>query len=236
LQFWGLRASADVTNLDGLTNKVTRQITLKMDASSVATATAAKQSGTRFGGILSVTVTGQGMDYIRPPLPVIADATGSGAVLGGTGLQVLATSQLVQGNSSYTANVTAVAQDGGLAPGGVPATFSVTVVAGTITAVTCTNTPTNGPYNFPPTIVISDPGNPSGGAVWLTRMGLFPKIAVLTPGGGYTSPTISFTPFFKTMCPDTAAAAQANAVRGWMKNVLGFAAATPVGETSPVVS
>src|SRR5271154_4007935 len=67
LGFWGLRESSDITNTltDGIT--ISRVITILMGPSSTATATVQLDSGSVPTGI---TVTGQGEDYVRPPIPV----------------------------------------------------------------------------------------------------------------------------------------------------------------------
>lgn len=234
LQTWGLRSSLDITTAAMQT--VQRQITLQMNASVVATATATVRAGAPQGAIIGITITGQGMDYIRPPLLTITGNTGSGARFA-TNLQVLATASQVIGGVNYTAAATAVAQ-GGLVPGGVPATFSVTVVAGVITAVTCTNTATNGPYEHAPTIVITDPNNPTGNAQWIARMGVHPTVQIISGGDNYTAPaTVAFVPFFKTLCPDTMSlAAQGAAVLGWMVGPLQQANLIPYFELAPVVT
>ena len=235
LNFWGLRASFDA--VISAPPRFTRNITLQMDASVVATATVARGGGASSSPLTAITITGQGMDYILPPFPVVSDPTGQGAIVSDLGLQVLATAQDVLGGNSYNAaTVTAVPQ-GGLMPGGIAATFSVTVVMGTITAVTCTNTGTNGPYAYPPVIVISDPSNPGGTAKWHVRMGVFPAATVLAGGTvGYTNPTVVLAPAFKQMCPDSSPTAQANAVKGWMTAILRKALVSPISEAVPVVS
>jgi hypothetical protein len=232
LQFWGLRVTSDTIGSSG--SVVERDITLAMGPSSTATATIQLQGGTALPLISGITVTGQGLDYVLPPALVITDATGAGAQFGPIGLQVLNTAQTLSGGTSYVAPIaTAV---GGLFPGGVAATFSVTVVGGAITAVTCTNTTTNGPYAYPPTIVITDPSG-SGTAIWYARAGIFPTIALLSQGtDGYTAPTASFTPYFKTLAPDSSASAQAAAVKGFMVGVIPAASFIPVVELAPVVS
>jgi hypothetical protein len=234
LQFWGLRASSDATaNPSG--GDVVRTITLKMDASAIATGTVTVGAGSTEGPIIGVTITGQGLDYIQPPLLTLTDTTGSGAVLT-AGLQVLNTAQTTIGGTGYTATATAVAKNG-LLPGGTPATFALTIVGGTITAVTCTNTATNGPYAYQPTIVISDPANPGGTAAWTTRMGIHPTVSIVVPGNNYTAPTLNFVPYFKTLCPDTMTAVQqGQCVLGWMSGILSQALLMPFYELVPVVT
>jgi hypothetical protein len=232
LQFWGLRASADTTTVlgDGIT--VHRAITLQMGPSVDATAAVSISGGQKTGYILGIAIESQGEDYILPPIPVLSDATGSGAILGTPTLQVLATAQQIVGGSGYVAPV-ATARNG-LAPGGIPATFSVTVVGGAITAVTCTNTTTNGPYAAPPDIVITDPSG-AGEAVWIARMGVS-SVPIVEPGTNYTAPTLTFLPYFKKVCPDTNPATQAAAVKGWMTRWLSQRMTMPVNELLPVVS
>lgn len=235
LNFWGLRATADVcaVQLDNITVK--RTITLSMVPSSTATGTITQDSGQVITG---VTITGQGLDYIQPPLPVIADATGIGAIVQLAGLQVISAAQIFGGTGYTNPVATAV---GYLAPGGTPALFSVTVMAGVITALTCTNAATNGPYAQPPNIVITDPAGT--GAAYRARCGVHPKVTVLATGGQaagskfYTNPTISFTPYFKTLCPDSAGAAvQGSAVKGFMVGKCTAGTMFPCFELAPVVS
>jgi hypothetical protein len=244
LQFWGLRSSFDGVTLSGIIpNQIAkRAITLQMDASVIATSTAAKAGGGVQGPIVGITITGQGNTYIRPPVPVIADATGVGFV-GQCGLQVLTVSlpNIVNGGGPWTAAAAATAVGGGLAPGGVPALFSVTVVMGAITAITCTNPTTNGPYNYPPQIVITDSGNPAAAADQGPNtygvMGVHPTVKIINAGNNFTNPTVSFTPFFKTLCPDAAGTVtQGSAVRGWMLGVLNRAMNCQLGELTPVVT
>jgi hypothetical protein len=231
LTFWGLRASADATAvlIDNVT--VSRQITLQMAPSVTATGTVTTSGP---GEVSAITITAQGQDYVRPPVPVIADTTGAGAAIAPLGLQVLATVQVYIGSNGYT-NPTAKAV-GYLAPGGTAALFSVTVVAGSITAVTCTNTAANGPYAQPPTIVITDPTGT--GASWRARCGVHPTVTVVNGLGTnhYTAPTISFTPYFKVLCPDTNVAAQGTAIKGFMAGRCMQAAFWPTFELPTVVS
>lgn len=232
LALWGLRATADnmAILVDNMT--VSRTITLSMLPSSTATGTVVQDSG---GVITGVTITGQGQDYVQPPTPSIVDTTGKGAIVSLAGLQVLATAQVYVGGSGYTNPVaTAV---GFLAPGGTPALFSVTVAGGTITAVTCTNTGANGPYAQPPLIVITDPTG--SGAFWRARCGVHPTVKVLNGVGSnfYSAPTIAFTPYFKTLCPDAGGAAmQGASVKGFMVGRCTASTMFPCYETAPVVS
>lgn len=229
LTLLGLRASFDGISLPG-GGVVQRQITLQMGPSSGATATVQTDGS---GVISGITVTGQGLDYIQPPVAVIADSgKGAGAIVGPCSLQVLQTTGVYNG-TGYVAPV--VTAKGGLAPGGVPATFTATVVGTAITGITCTNPTTNGPYASPPTLVITD--SAGSGANYTAQMGLFPIVPVIYGGSTfYSGPTISFTPYFKVLNPDAFPTAQANAVKGFMKGVLEQKMYMPVYEGTPVIS
>jgi hypothetical protein len=234
LAFWGLRASTDAVAAAGAATR--RTITLLMDAGTVATGTVQITASGMQGQVKGITVSVQGIDYIRPPTPVISDATGKGA-RASAGLQLLSTSQVVVGDANYLVATTTAVAVGGLAAGGVPASLTPVLAGGTVTGVTVNNPTTNGPYDYPPTIVIVDSANPTDRtAVWKARMGVHPTVHIITPGDNYTAPTVVFAPFFKQMCPDSAPVAQANAVRGWMQGILSQALSMPFGELVPVVS
>jgi hypothetical protein len=199
--FWGLLLTADsTTNPSGTT--VERVLTFKMVPTvGDATATATLVGGSSGSSVKNIAVTGAGGLYARPP---VLTFTGGGNPLKGAvafaQMQVGGTIA-VKGGTGYSGATVAAFVGGELATGGTPAVAgAVTVVGNAVTAVAVA-TP-GGPYNVPPTVVITDSGGGSGAEV---IAGLSVASVNLVYGGvGYTSaPTVVFTPLFKQMVPDT---------------------------------
>lgn len=213
--FWGLLLVSDATtNPSG--NALQRTWVFKMVPTiGDATITAQLQGGSAAAPVAKLTVTGAGGLYARPP---ILTFTGGGTPLA----QAIAYAQMqvggalvLQGGAAYTGATIATFVGGDLAPGGTPAVAgAVTVVGNAVTGVAVA-TP-GGPYNVPPTCVISDTGGGAGAEVVL---GLSVSGATLAYGGkGYTSaPTVVVTPLCKAMAPDSSN--QASLIIGFMVGI-----------------
>ena len=198
LNLFGLRVLSDA--ITGAGNAI-RTITLGFTPSSTATAAAFigsgvyGQNGTQYGPITSLILDTNGLDYVRPPLVTIVDATGKGASATST-LGVYAVAVNAAGMLYSAPTVTAVG--GELAPGGVPATFSVTLgLGGTISSVSVTNN--GGPYSSPPKLVITDAAG--SGGILTARMGVS-TVKLIKAGQSYSAPSVVFTPYFKALFPD----------------------------------
>lgn len=216
LQTWGLRVTSDTAA--HLANLVTRTIVLAMGPSAAAVVTPVLDASVTPSDIPSYTFT-NGLDYIRPPVLSVADTApgiGSGAACYAT-LGVFGVSNLV-GGGGYTAATQCLAVGGQLAPGGTPATFTVTLGGGgTIAVVTIVQN--GGPYNVPPTLSFVDVPGGGAGASATAQLGVS-GVVPTAKGKSYTTPVVTVTPYFKSLNPDPFAAAQAAAVRGWMQDVI----------------
>ena len=188
-----------------------------------ATATATLVAGSASGApVKSITVSGAGGLYARPPVVTLSGGGGSGAAAHAN-MQVGGT-VVAAGGSGYSGATVASFQGGQLAPGGTPAVAgAVTVVGNAVTAVAVT-TP-GGPYDQPPVCVISDSGGGTG-AVVMAGLSVA-SITLDSAGKGFTAaPTVVITPLFKQMFPDPTpnSNVQAATMLGWfvqaMQNLL----------------
>ncbi len=228
----GLRVLSDSTSAASLV--VTRTIVLAMNPSSAATATAQLFSGDGSGSpIDTVTLGAAGADYVALPIVTVPNVPTNNirraqmhAALSVQSLTV------VSPGSGYPGTATIVFSEGGLAPGGVQATATVTIGGlGVVTGVTLTSA--GGPYTFPPTATVVGVGG--SGAVLLAHLGLS-GIILDDPGGGYVppAPAVTITPLFKALFPD--GTDQVSPTAMWMTEILQSALRTPVVATVPVVA
>src|ERR1019366_7456296 len=91
-----------------------------------------------------------------------------------------------------------------------------------------------GPYQVPPTVVITDSGG--SGAVISTSL-LVASLVLGDPGFGYeAAPTVTFVAFFSSCCPDTEPTSQIAMVINWMTAVFQAALRTPIKSVLPVIA
>lgn len=225
-RIWGLLPITDTPafGFPNLTRTVVAQMTPTIGD---ATGTAVLGVGGNSGNVASVTMTAEGGLYACPP---VVTFTGGGPVQPAQGFANCKVRGCIAllGGSGYTA-ATVVTFRGPLAPGGVPATGTVTVIAGAVTGIVMTNT--GGPYLQQPDAIISDTGGGKGAEV---VAGLSVSSVGVTFGGvGYqTVPTVVFTPLFKQMVPDSAGnAAQQATLKGWMDGFIANAMNLPFVST-----
>lgn len=232
-QFWGLLPISDVFADNAGAGVLQRTIQLQMtptiaDAVGTANLVTGGTQGALVLGLGGVTITNQGGLYARPPIVTFTGGNPSSIVNPATGVvaqpaaaQAFAQCQVrgcivLLGGSGYS-GATAVTFSGPLAPGGVQATGTATIVAGAITGIVMTST--GGPYLQAPTVTITDSGGGTGAEV---VAGLSVSGVVVTYGGlGYqAAPTVVFMPLFKQQVPDAAGNAnQAATMRNWMTNI-----------------
>ena len=221
----GLRLTSDVTQQVGSTAVVTRTLIFSMNPASAATITAAvnttKGGQNRTGEISTLTVTGNGLDYIRPPVLSFTDSASklaSGAAANakmgvyGVNCSLYASS----GGANYTAPVV-TASGGELAPGGTQATFGTPVLAGGVISSVPVVT-TGGPYNAPPTLTVTD--STGSGASLLAQLGIT-GTNLVQKGTQYETPSVVITPFYLVMFPQ--GSPQQSPIQGFMKNTLELA-------------
>lgn len=142
---------------------------------------------------------------------------------------------VIAGGSGYVTPV-ATFVGGQLAEDGVQAVAgAVTVAGGAITAVAIA-TP-GGPYQVPPTIVITDAGGHTGDDAILSPSLKVTGLGMIRPGIGYTAvPVPAFIPFFKSCCPDTQPASQIAMLQSWMTQTFQQALGMPVRASTPVIT
>lgn len=209
-QLYGLLPITDVIGGAGTT--VTRTIQTQMTATIADAAGTAVMAGNPAGTVASVTMTNQGGLYAMPPVVTFTGGTPTAPAQGVARCQVRGCNVLL-GGSGYS-GATIVTFVGGLEPGGVPATGTVTVVGNAVTGIVMVTT--GGPYRQAPLAVISDTGGGTGAEV---VAGLSVSSVLVTYGGlAYqAAPTVVFTPLFKQMLPDSAGNAnQARSLSQWM--------------------
>jgi hypothetical protein len=231
-QMYGLRLTAD--SIGAVGQVITRTLTFSASPSVVATASLSLVPGNGSGSPLdSVGSITPGAGYAGPP--IIATSSGTAP---NKPAQLVATMELtdvliIKGGAGYTGATRVDFVGGQLAPGGVQATASVTVEGGAVTAITPV-TP-GGPYNVPPTVVISDVGG-GAGAVGSAGLGVS-GIDIVYVGMGYVPaapPGLAFTPIFDSRF--LSGSDRASSLRNFMKSVFEEFLDTPVFGLEPVVS
>lgn len=212
-QIYGLLPITDVIATSG--TAVSRTVQTQM------TPTITDAAGTPVvgggGSVTSVTMTNQGGLYGMPPVVTFTGGNPTKPAQGIAQCQVRGCIALL-GGSGYT-GAAACKFVGGLAPGGVPATGTVTVALGAVTGIVMVTT--GGPYLQAPQVVITDA--PGGGTGAEVVAGLSVASVLVTYGGlAYqTAPAAVFTPLFKQMVPDSAGNPnQAATLSGWMDGTL----------------
>lgn len=217
LRIWGLLAISDT--IGNISTAMARTIVTQMTPTIADAAGTAVLGGTANATVQSVTMTNQGGLYGAPP---IVTFTGGNPTLRPDGVPLAAQGfancqvrgcNVLLGGSGYS-GATIVTFVGPLAPGGVAATGTVTVVGNAVTGITMVTT--GGPYLQAPAAVISDTGGGTGAEV---VAGLsVSSVTVTYPGVGYqAAPTVVFTPYFKAMVPDSAGDPnQIATLQGWM--------------------
>lgn len=191
----GLIVSSDVTS------GVTRTVTLGLVPVSDATATTSLepgQDGTTGSVVASILLTGVGYGYAAPP---IVQITGGGTPLVTAAAQAFLDVNSITVNAGGNAYVSpTVALVGGLAPNGVAAVVTATVVGGVITSFTVHN-PGSG-YQGVPAVVITDVSGGGTGASGTAVLEVG-SLLLTRQGAGYTSaPTVTIVPSFKVWFPD----------------------------------
>lgn len=226
----GLLYSADSIMTVG--QVVTRTITLRARPSASMTGTATRFPGDTSGSPLASLVLGAaGADYAAPPIVGLLDGTpnqpGLAVARMGVGKGIV-----IKGGSGYvTPLITFVG--GELAPGGTVATATITQIAGVLQIPTITAP--GGPYQVPPTAVVTDTGGGTGGVISAALKGT--SLVLEAAGFGYvTAPVPTFTPFFASCCGDAFPASQIAMVRNWMTEVFHATLRTPIIATEPVIA
>lgn len=211
-RIWGLLPVTDTIN--AVSTTITRGVATQMtptiaDAAGTANLTGAGTSG---GAVGSVTMTNQGGLYAAPPVVTFTGGTPTAPAQGIALCQVRGCIALL-GGSGYS-GATVCQFVGPLAPGGVQATGTVTVVGNAVTGIVMTNT--GGPYLQAPSVVITDSGGGTGAEVVAGLSVL--SVQINYGGTGYqTAPNVIFTPLFKQMVPDSAGNSNQGAtLEGWM--------------------
>ena len=227
LTMLGLRVLTDAMTTGALIT--TRTITLGMNPSSTATATVSFIAGDGSGSpIRALALTGGGLDYVVPP---IVTFTGDGAGAKAVCSLDVGVVAIDAPGVGYIGIPTVTFVGGQLAQGGKQATGVATVDGfGHVSGVTIV-TP-GGPYFAVPTIVFSHPGGATG-AIARARMRVG-TLTLVSPGIGYQTVVVVFTPYFKVACPDSSP--QGSVVSGWMTAIFQDELAQPISTAVPVVS
>jgi hypothetical protein len=237
----GLLYDNDVTSTAGQT--VTRTITLRARPSTDATATATLFSGDVSGSPIDALALGaSGHDYAAPPV-IGFDGTAENISAVAIALMGVDEVLVINGGSGYVApTVTFVGgelppspifAEGVLTPQSAQATGTVTIAGGVITAIVMTTR--GGPYQVPPLAVITDTG---GSGAILSPTLRVTGLSLLNPGAGYGdgAPTLSLTPFFASINPDSEPTSQIATVRSWMKGTFEAAMRMPIIAATPVIT
>jgi hypothetical protein len=177
--------------------------------------------------ITGLTITGRGLNFAEPPIfsftPAGGDAPSRKAQA--TAKLRVNSANVITGGSGYGASATAVAV-GGLGAGGVAATFTVTVVAGVVTAVNMA-TPGSGYVGLP--LIVITGASPGTGAVAIAAMEI-DTVTIIDGGAGYFSvPLVVTTGGFAYRFPDSTRFNFRNLLTVFFQNALGspvFAEAT----------
>lgn len=225
-RIWGLLPISDAP-VFAFPNLV-RTIVCQMTPTVADAAGTVVMAGGNPGAVASVTMTNPGGLYGMPPVLTFAGGNPTNPAQGLASCAVGGCVVLL-GGTGYT-GATIVTFTGPLAPGGVPATGTVTVAFGAVTGIVITNT--GGPYLQPPVAVISDTGGGVGAEV---VAGLSVAAVVITyKGAGYqAAPAAVFTPLFKQMVPDSAGNANQQAtLKGWMDGFIANAMKLPFISTT----
>ena len=228
----GLRLTDDGITLLG--NDILRTIAFTMVPRAAATMRVNLVPGDGSGSPLySIGSRSFGQGYAAPPL--ISRTGGAApnkeAIL--TAQMSLSNIDIIKTGSGYT-NATVVSVVGGqLAPGGKQATVTVILAGGFVTGFTIPDP--GGPYNVPPTVILTDSGGGSGALV-STGLGVS-GVTIVDPGMGFrpeNPPTYGFTPLFYQLFP--IGTDQAASMRNWMRGVFQEALDTPVYGLEPVIT
>ena len=225
LSMLGLGVTSDVTATSD--TAATRTITLFAAPATTAVLTPVLVPGDGDGApIQKVTVGTPGGSYVVPPVLTAVQGAGGPTVVRAAKLlpQLGVGSVLVSdGGSGYSFNTTLTASGGGLAYGGTQATFTVSILDGGINSISVV-TP-GGPYTDLNQLVLTL-GNTGGGTgAVLTPSFEIASVKVQDGGRGYyPGATITVTPYFQTVCPDSAgSAAQESTIAGFMVGALELA-------------
>ena len=233
--FWGLLLASDVTTQTP--PAIRRRLIFKMTPVQIGDATAVAALTGNGNDLQSVTVTGNGGLYARPPIvtfTVAADKQPNAKANAEARMSVDTAALVLNGGTGYSGATTVRFVGGELMPGGVMPIAIPTIVFGVITAVTIMNAPggtppVNGSWISPPSVIVTDSGGGVGAEI---IVGLsVESVKLLSPGMGYTTiPTVGFTPLFKAMIVD--AGDQGSSLRNWMtqafQNALKTAVATSI--------
>jgi hypothetical protein len=195
--------------------------TVTVDATGAVTAVAVGLAGTGMAGPPVVTITGNVGAASKAAVIVPKMQVRGGTVL--------------QAGANYTKNPTVVFV-GGLAPGGVAATGTVSTGGNAVTGINITTA--GGPYLTPPLAVIVDGATGLGfGAVVAVDLSIA-SYSVAYAGQGYpaTGAGINFAPIFKLSFPDAGGtAAQGAPFANLIKTALELSCCCPIVADTPVV-
>jgi len=228
----GLFLTSDVTTIAG--QVISRTITVASVPAVAQTITPHLAPGDPTGSpieTVSVDTINVAANYPRPPILLAVQPAGAPAPVVPAKLlaQLGVGAVTFVGGTGYGAGTTATVSGGGLAYGGAQATLGVTVMGGSITAVSVI-TP-GGPYNTIPTVTLGNTGGGTGGSITVSLE--VSAVQVVEGGEGYVAgTTISQTPYFKGLCPDSAGAVeQASLLFGFMDVIIEKATRSPVIST-----
>jgi hypothetical protein len=183
----------------------------------------------------TLTITLAGTGYVAPPDVIITDTPDAHGVVNGKGafanpilgvVGIIPGSLVGGGGYGVPPTVTFV---GGLAPGGVPATGTATLLAGSVNAVLIATS--GGPYESPPAIVFT--GGGGAGAAATASLGLV-GVTLLAPGKEYRAPVVNVRARFKGLFPD--GSDQKAPFWNLLKPALERALTFPIVASTPVIA
>lgn len=227
---YGARVTSDSTATAGTV--VTRTIVFAFGPETAGAATTTVNAN---GLLTSVNVTNAGSEYVLPPT-VTFDGGGDNIfaeAIAAAYLQVEGAS-VGAGGSGYSASTYAlvIGQQSPNDDEAVEAKLTLTIAGGAVTAVAVANAGSN--YAGIPEVLIVDPiGSGRGASVNLTMQ--LGSIDLVYPGEGYAeAPTVTLTPAFKAMFPDSSN--QATPFANFMTSAIQAAVLSPVVADPPVLS
>jgi hypothetical protein len=193
---YGLRLISDATS-GGV-----RTIVFGLGPTTNAIASASRVPGSIASPVTAVAVSNAGAGYVLPPQVILRAGFGTDGIQDdgegaeATANMVVGSAVIVTPGSGYTAPT--VVFEGGLAPGGVAATGTVSQSGGAISGVIVV-TPGSG-YTGAPSAVISDP---TGSGAVITSGLTVASVTVTNPGVGYAvNPSVNFIPRFLQYFPN----------------------------------
>jgi hypothetical protein len=181
------------------------------------------------GRIVSVQVTDPGQGYVKVPQVIVVDPGQKNG-----GMMIVQPNPITgaEVNPTTTSSQFVAANLSPVMGQGTPATVKLTIMAGSITAVTVMG---NGArYTQLPQILVIDPTGSGTGGIITPRMGVG-SIELKTGGKGFKSaPSIMLTPFFKTLFPDSSN--QAAPFFQLMQTAIAVSVISPVTSFAPVLT